>query len=129
MKKNKKLIIGGFIILVSVAILGYVGFMGGRSYYYDVSAYLAKGPSVFSQSNNITGVVAPGPQQTGNNLKFTLQDTKDSSVAIAVSYQGAVPDTFGEGRELVVEGKYDPVNKIFQATQIITKCSSKYAPE
>jgi cytochrome c-type biogenesis protein CcmE len=129
MKKNKKLIIGGFIILLAVAILGYVGFMGGRSYYYDVSAYLAKGTAVFNQSNNITGVVAPGPQQSGNSLKFTMQDINDSSVTIAVSYQGAVPDTFAAGRQVVVEGKYDPSAKVFQATQIITKCSSKYAPE
>ena len=44
---------------------------------------------------------------------------------LAVTYSGAVPDTFKPGQQIVVEGKYNSATSIFQGSSIIVKCASK----
>ena len=57
---------------------------------------------------------------------FTLTD---SDKILRVNYHGILPQTFGEGKEIIIEGRYDP-NGTFEASAILTKCPSKYtAPE
>ena len=54
-------------------------------------------------------------------LTFQLTDGKDT---LNVRHKGVAPDTFAEAVSVVVEGKYE--DGIFNATQIMTKCPSKY---
>ena len=58
--------------------------------------------------------------------RFTLtgSEQSQSTVSLPVTYQGTVPDAFKEGIEVVVEGKYN--NGTFWASNILTKCPSKY---
>jgi cytochrome c-type biogenesis protein CcmE len=44
-----------------------------------------------------------------------------------VSYHGIIPDTFKEGAGVLLEGRY--MNGRFEATNIMTKCASKYEGE
>jgi len=48
---------------------------------------------------------------------------------IGVVYQGLMPDAFGEGREVVVEGTFDTKARTLHATKLVTKCPSKYEAE
>ena len=51
-----------------------------------------------------------------------------SDDTLAVVYSGAVPDTFGVGKQPVVEGRFDAASGVFQADSIIVKCASKAQP-
>ena len=44
-----------------------------------------------------------------------------------VAYDGILPDMFAEGREVVVEGRFQEDG--LAARQIMTSCPSKYEPE
>ena len=60
-------------------------------------------------------------------MRFTILDMGDNGISLPVVYNGAVPDTFKVGNQVVVEGKY--TTGLFEAEAIIVKCGSKYIPE
>ena len=57
-------------------------------------------------------------------------DIERPGTTFPVHYQGPLPDTFQEGADVVVEGKYSAAGG-FEATTLLTKCGSRYeaAPE
>jgi cytochrome c-type biogenesis protein CcmE len=59
-------------------------------------------------------------------LHFTLRDVKGSA-AIPVVFHGSVPDLFRKGRDVVAVGKVR--QGVFLATDLSTKCPSKYQPK
>ena len=129
MQKNKKFIIGGIIILLAAVVLGYVGLMGGGTYYYNVGEFLNKETTLAAQTVRVSGILEAPPTKEGLIYNFTLLDVADQSLKLAVVYNGATPpDTFKPGQQAVVEGKYDAASGIFRGTSIIVKCASKYQP-
>jgi cytochrome c-type biogenesis protein CcmE len=58
-----------------------------------------------------------------NVFQFTVTD--DEGAMIPVVYTGAVPDTFQEGADVVVEGRLTP-RGVFEADRLLAKCPSKY---
>lgn len=129
MLKKKRFLIGGLIIGLAVIFLGYMGFMSGAAYYYEVGELLDKGSLIYSQSVRVNGEVSPGVEQEagGLTLRFTIIDTTGRDASLPVVYQGSVPDTFKVGNQVVLEGQYTS-DGIFEATAIQTKCASKYLP-
>jgi cytochrome c-type biogenesis protein CcmE len=127
MLKNKKFIIGGIVVLIAAVVLGYVGFMGVGTYYYNVGEFLNKETILVAQTVRVSGILEPEPVKTGLTWNFTIKDTA-SDATLAVTYSGAVPDTFKVGQQIVVEGKYDAASGIFKSTSIVVKCGSKYQP-
>ncbi|MEE9583484.1 MAG: cytochrome c maturation protein CcmE [Dehalococcoidales bacterium] len=129
MLKKKRFLIGGLIIGLAVIFLGYMGFISGASYYYEVGELLDLGSSVYDQALRVNGEVAPGVVKEAKELtlRFTIIDTTGRDASLPVVYRGVVPDTFKVGNQVVVEGKYIP-DGIFEATAIQTKCASKYLP-
>lgn len=128
MLRQKKFLVGGAIIVIAIAYLGFMGFRGSATYYYTVSELAALGSSVHDESVRVNGLVAPGSveqENAGLTLRFTVVEGGES---LPVVYQGAVPDTFKDEAEVVVEGYLDS-SGIFQADSILTKCPSKYEPE
>ncbi|MEF2145252.1 MAG: cytochrome c maturation protein CcmE [Desulfovibrionaceae bacterium] len=57
---------------------------------------------------------------------FLVADEQDPSRYLRVDFRGAVPDTFNAGVEVIVKGDYDKTTGVFHATQLTTKCPSKY---
>ena len=130
MLKKKKFLIGGIIIFLALAYLGYTGFMSGATYYYEVGELLAQGNSIYGETVRVNGQVAPGSleqESAGGILRFTIIDV-DGEESLPVVYQGVVPDTFKVGNEVVVEGHLNSAG-IFQAHTLMSKCPSKYVPE
>ncbi len=124
MLRKRKFLIGGIILLLAAGYLGYTGFVSSATYYYTVTEFsqMAKPPDSVVR---VGGKVAEGSVvQQGSSLRFSLVDDARS---LPVAYQGAVPDTFKPGSDVVVEGKLDSSN-IFEAKSILTKCASKYVP-
>jgi cytochrome c-type biogenesis protein CcmE len=124
---KKKFIIGGIILFLAVGYLGYTGFVQSATYYYEVGEFLEQENVKYDQSVRINGTVVPGSiDQEGLALSFTIKDIEQETT-LPVVYQGAVPDTFKAGNDVVVEGIYT-TEGTFEASTILTKCASKYAP-
>jgi len=127
--RRKRFIIGGLIICLAMFFLGYIAFMSGATYYYEVDELLDQGGSIIGQTVRVSGKVAPDVEQEveGLTLRFTITDNTGVDASLPVIYQGVVPDTFKVGNQVVIEGKYTAIG-IFEAKTIITKCSSRYVP-
>ena len=125
MKKHKKLLIGGLIIGIAVAALGYASFMNAGTYYYEVGEFLDKGQALAGQTTRVRGEVSPDMNREASSVTFTLLDMTGRAASLPVVFRGQVPNAFEIGRQVVVEGKLG-ADGVFQATNIIAKCSSKY---
>ncbi len=128
MLKRGKFWIGGFIVLIAVGYLSYMGFGSSAVYYYTVSEFMGRGDSAYGENVRVSGQVAPGSIDRDSEnlaLSFTIVDEGGS---LPVVYKGIIPDAFKAGSEVVVEGKLNS-GDIFQANTLLTKCPSKYVPE
>ena len=77
----------------------------------------------------LDGVVAAGTvqyDQKAPRLQFKMTDGKE---AVAVTYDGLMPDAFAAGRDVVVEGTFHHDERTLRATKLVTKCPSKYEAE
>ncbi len=127
MLKRKKFLIGGIIIFLAIAFLGYMSFTAAATWSYDVSQLLEQGSSIYGENVRVNGQVVPGSvNQEGLILRFTITDVKIEA-SLPVVYQGVVPDTFKVGNEVVVEGQLNS-DGIFQGHTLVAKCASRYVP-
>ena len=125
---SRKFIIGGLILFITLGFLSYKAFTQSVPYYYTVSELVSQGNSIYSEKVRVNGVVTPGTveeEADGLSITFTLSDSKEQ---LTVIYRGAVPQTFEDGQEIVIEGIYNP-SGIFEASSILTRCPSKYVPD
>lgn len=127
MIRKRRFLIGGLIICLAVVFLGYMAFMSGVTYYYEVGELLDQASPASSQTVRVSGQVAPDVEREGLELRFTIIDNTGRDASLLVVYQGVVPDTFKVGNQVVIEGKYT-AGGIFEAEAILTKCSSRYVP-
>jgi len=73
------------------------------------------------------GLVKPGTLQRGDNLAVRFEVT-DGNRAIAVSYQGILPDLFREGQGVIAEGTLEAGGG-FKADSVLAKHDEKYMPK
>lgn len=64
--------------------------------------------------------------EDGLGVAFNVMDQVEPGTQMRVDFRGAVPDTFKEDVEVILKGSYDATAKLFRATQMTTKCPSKY---
>ena len=124
--KKKRFIVGGLILIAALVSLSYIGFMGSVTYYYNVSELLEKANALSNQTIRVSGNVADDVDRQGLDMSFTVLDLSDNGDSLPVVYNGAVPDTFKVGNQVVLEGEYTA--GVFEADVIIVKCGSKYEP-
>jgi cytochrome c-type biogenesis protein CcmE len=72
------------------------------------------------------GLVKPGTVQRGDELAVRFEVT-DGKSAIAVHYQGVLPDLFREGQGVIAEGALQP-GGAFKADSVLAKHDEKYMP-
>ena len=128
MLKRKKFLIGGIILLLAFAYLGFTGFRSSATYYYTVSEFLKQESSINGKVVRVNGQVALGSveQEPGEfTLRFSIADGEES---IPVVYHGVVPDSFKAGSNIVIEGGLDSAGT-FRAKTLMMKCPSKYVPQ
>ena len=75
----------------------------------------------------VGGLVVPGSFVRGDNLNVRFE-VSDGNKAIAVTYQGILPDLFREGQGVVTEGALDPGGQ-FKADSVLTKHDETYMPK
>lgn len=119
-----KFIVGGVVILLAVAYLAFISLGTSTVYYLTVGELRAKGPS--AQIVRVSGKVVPGSiTREGKVVRFAVSD---GGGQLPVSYSGLVPDIFAENIDVVVEGRYADESS-FRATNLLTKCPSKFQPD
>ena len=128
MLKNKKLLFGVIIVVAAIAFLGIRAFAGTATYYYEIQELVLKGESAYNTGVKVRGLVDDESvvrKAENATLEFRLVD-ENRTVSLNVRYQGAVPDTFAEGAEVVCEGKLTQ-DGVFTAVTLLPKCPSKYS--
>ncbi|KUJ96319.1 MAG: cytochrome c-type biosis protein CcmE [Desulfonauticus sp.] len=126
MKKNY--ILAFLLILGAIIYLGVSALKEDKVYFLKVSEAVAMGLDKIDQARLFGLVEAKDFKQSKSKLEvnFLLADKENKEKVIPVYYQGALPDTFKPGVEVIVEGKMNHQSNIFDATLIMTKCPSKY---
>jgi cytochrome c-type biogenesis protein CcmE len=77
----------------------------------------------------LTGKVEAGSvSRSGEGMTFRVRD-RDGKVSVPVSYTGAVPDPFREGREVIVDVRKQGGTFVGERDSLVTKCPSKFSAE
>ncbi|MBI2091624.1 MAG: cytochrome c maturation protein CcmE [Deltaproteobacteria bacterium] len=121
---KKKYIIGLAIISVAFLYLVWTSFKTSFQFALTPSEFISKQAEFADKSVKISGLVGRGSINANmTDYNFLLSDDLGR---IHVHYKGIVPNTFREGAEVVATGRFNPANNIFEATELLTKCASKY---
>jgi cytochrome c-type biogenesis protein CcmE len=119
----------GLIIVAGAIALFFLSSTGNSKpvLYYSPQEFHAA-PSKRVERVKLKGLIQPGSVKMSQNhldVWFHVQDEKDPAQTVPVHYQGAVPDAFQEGLQIVVDGRMDG-SGTFQGRELIVKCPSKY---
>ena len=131
MKKQRKFLVGGGTVAALVGYLMFTGMKDSMVYYHTPTELVTKtkqDPTYAESGVKVGGRVVPGSvhfDQRTLDLRFTIVDIENAQTQFPVHYQGPLPDTFEEGRDVVIEGKMAAAGT-FEASTVLTKCGSRY---
>ena len=81
------------------------------------------------QVYELTGKVQPGSIQSNGTIHtFRVRD-RAGHVSVPVSYTGALPDPFRDGREIIVDVRKRGSTFVGERDSLVTKCPSKFTAE
>jgi len=131
MRKDRRFFAGLVGVAAVVTYLIWTGISATMIYYVTPAELLAQvrdNPAMIGQGIKVSGnVVAGSYEQSGDELHhfFTVEDPSNPEVHLRVEFRYPLPDTFSEEAEVVMEGRYR-ADGIFEATEVLTKCGSRY---
>ncbi len=131
MKKHGRFMVGLVGVAAVVTYLIWTGVSETMVYYLTPQELLARveaDPSFRNLGVKVSGMVVPGTYERvpGELLhRFTVRDLADPSITFPVEYRDALPDTFTDEAEVVLEGRLRE-DGVFEATTLLTKCGSRY---
>lgn len=111
--------------------LGYLVFSGlteDSVYFLNVSEALAEDRGQIKNAR-LFGKVSPQNLTIAEGklgASFDLMDKMEVGKTLRVEFKGALPDTFKEDVEVIVEGGFTSDGQVFKAKTLVTKCPSKY---
>jgi cytochrome c-type biogenesis protein CcmE len=131
--RKKRFLIGAVVIAVAVSYLVYAGIRETSVYYLTIEEFDAQKDALVGRRVRVSGHVQKGTVDwdVGKlELRFGLGGPPEKAdgtgrAPLPVEFKGIVPDMFGEGRGVIVEGVYRPDNT-FAARTLLTSCPSKY---
>ena len=122
-KRKTRLVVALSAALLLAAALVYTSF-NTSSEAVDPGELMAS--AVTGRAYELTGKVADGSvQREGSTTRFRVSDRRGSA-SVPVSYTGAVPDPFREGREVIVTVRKEGAAFVGEKDSLVTKCPSKY---
>lgn len=130
MSTNLRFVIGGLAIVSAIAYLMYTGIRETSAYYLTIQEFLPRKESLQGNSLRVAGRVRPGSVQydpKSLRLNFEIGEFVDgatSGPSVPVAFTGIKPDMFGDGRDVIIEGRYQ--DGAFEAHKVLTSCPSKY---
>lgn len=120
-----------FVTALSAALL----LSGALAYTSFSASSQAVGPRTLAReaaagrSYQLTGVVLAGSvRRRGDVLQFRVRE-RAGSASVPVSYRGAVPEPFREGREVIVTVRRAGAVFAGEPDSLVTKCPSKFSAE
>jgi len=125
MEARAKFLVGSGIIVVTLALLAYVGYTQSKTYYHTISELGSLRSAALHQRMRVSGNVRNGTiAHVDGHVNFTLTEQGQD---LSVSYVGSdpLPDTFKDGAQALVEGHLASDGH-FVAEQVQAKCASKY---
>ncbi|MDH5591185.1 MAG: cytochrome c maturation protein CcmE [Gemmatimonadota bacterium] len=136
MNKNGRFMVGLVGVAAVVSYLIWTGVSETMVYYLTPSELVTRveaDPTFYDVGVKVSGKVVPGTYNRvdGELLHvFQVRDLEDEGVSFAVEYRDALPDTFSDDVDVVLEGHLR-ADGVFEATTLLTKCGSRYeaAPE
>jgi cytochrome c-type biogenesis protein CcmE len=136
MKKNGRFMVGLVGVAAVVTYLIWTGVSETMVYYMtpvELMERVETDPSFHDVGVKVGGMVIPGSysRAEGELLHvFTVRDLVDEETTFTVEFRDALPDTFTDDAEVVVEGRLRS-DGVFEATTLLTKCGSRFeaAPE
>jgi cytochrome c-type biogenesis protein CcmE len=91
----------------------------------DLVAVKASADSAYS----LTGKVVDGSiRTTDNGVDFRVRD-REGATSVPVSYTGAIPDPFREGREVIITVRKQGATFVGERDSLVTKCPSKFTED
>jgi cytochrome c-type biogenesis protein CcmE len=122
-KRKLRLVVALSAAVLLASALAYTTF--GASSPARNPSQLAAG-AVSGRAYQLTGkVVAGSVRRTGGPLAFRVRD-RDGRASVPVLYEGAVPEPFREGREVIVTVRRHGAVFVGDRDSLITKCPSKF---
>lgn len=119
-------------IRLAVALTAAVLLAGALVYTSFTASTEARSPSQLvrhadpGRSYQLTGKVVDGSiRHEGGLLLFRVRD-RAGSTSVPVSYRGAVPDPFRDGREIIVDVRRQGSTFVGEKDSLVTKCPSKF---
>ena len=80
-------------------------------------------------SYTLTGKVVDGSvRTTDGGVDFRVRD-REGTTSVPVSYNGAIPDPFREGREVIVTVRKQGTTFVGERDSLVTKCPSKFTED
>ncbi|MDX6719295.1 MAG: cytochrome c-type biosis protein CcmE [Solirubrobacteraceae bacterium] len=77
----------------------------------------------------LTGKVQTGSvRTTSDGVDFRVRD-RNGAASVPVTYRGAVPDPFREGREVIVTVRKEGPTFVGERDSLVTKCPSKFTED
>ncbi len=123
--KQIKITLAVVVTIGAIAYLVVSGFQNSMVFYLTVKELRARGSDVYGEDVRVSGHVEEGTIESDPmSMEHRFVITADGE-RLSVFYKGVAPDTFKDGAEVVVEGKYDP-SGLFVAENLLAKCPSKY---
>lgn len=124
--KRRLVVVGGIVVIAMLVIVAIAGSGGSAS---SLSIADVLGGNYDGKKVQVSGaVVADSLTSEGSTAVFKIApegvDAADSEQALTVQYNGALPATFGTGVVAICTGAVD--GKTLEASEMVTKCPSKY---
>lgn len=124
-RARRRLLIAMVVVVVAFSA-GVVWLVRAQGAYYRQVGQLANA-GLDGKTVKVGGMVVPGSvEEDGAGRSFTLADLTGGTDTVSVRYGGMLPDTFGPEVDVVVLGLYDAATGLIEATELQTKCPSKY---
>ncbi len=127
--KNKSRLYFVIALLLGVVIAASLiiyGLSKNMVYFYTPTQVINKEAPI-NKSIRVGGMVVPGSiikSKSSLNVIFQINDLKNT---ISVSYDGLLPDLFGENQGVVVTGSLDSKSN-FVANEVLAKHDENYMP-
>jgi cytochrome c-type biogenesis protein CcmE len=126
-KQRRLVLIGGSLgVLALAAVLVLTALKDSIVFFNSPSDVVEK---ILQPGSRIRlgGLVKPGSLERGEQLAVRFEVT-DGNRAIAVRYQGILPDLFREGQGVIAEGTIESGGG-FKADSVLAKHDEKYMPK
>jgi cytochrome c-type biogenesis protein CcmE len=126
-KQRRLVLIGGSLGVLALAAVLVLSALKDSIVFFNSPTDVVEKKVAPGSRIRLGGLVKPGTLQRGDHLAVRFEVT-DGNRAIAVNYQGILPDLFREGQGVIAEGALEP-NGAFKADAVLAKHDERYMPK